>query len=226
MQGSSDRGLLVSRGAANKHQLLGVDSSNTSCASLCQRSIGDRNSFTAGQSDSSGLYQPPGWHGVPAASKAGKNPLVVGSSTRHHLVCSAHSRGDQAGGRCGIQNDSRSSGLEAISGGFPEDQCHLGSPGSRSFCLTPLLSTGLVLQLEIRPSSTSNQCFSTGLGASEGLRQPPLVPSRESSEAGESPTGSGHTGGSRVEGSTMVPSSSRDAVGLSLVDPVVPRSVS
>ena len=150
----------------------------------------------------------------------------MGSSIGHHLVRSTHSRGDQSGGRCGIQNDSRSSGLEAISGGFPEDQCHLGSPRSRSVCLMPLLLTGPVLQLETRPSSTSNRCFSTGLGASEGLRQPPLVSSRESSEAGESPTGSGHTGGSYVEGSTMVPSSSGDVVGLSSVDPVVPRSVS
>ena len=150
----------------------------------------------------------------------------MGFSTGHHLVHSTHSRGDQLGGRCGIQNDSRSSGLEAISGGFPEDQCHLGSPRSRSVCLMPLLLTGPVLQLETRPSSTSNRCFSTGLGASEGLRQPPLVSSRESSEAGESPTGSGHTGGSYVEGSTMVPSSSGDVVGLSSVDPVVPQSVS
>ena len=97
----------------------------------------------------------------------------MGFSTGHHLDRSAHSRGDQSGGRCGIQNDSRSSGLEAISGGFLEDQCHLMFPGSRSVYLTPLLLTGPVLPLETGPSSTSNRCFSTGLGALKAYANPP-----------------------------------------------------
>ena len=42
VRGSSDRGPSVSRGVADAHQLLGIDSSNASCATLCQRSIGDR----------------------------------------------------------------------------------------------------------------------------------------------------------------------------------------
>ena len=48
--------------------------------------------------------------------------------------------------------------------------------------------------------------------------QPSLVSSRESSETGEGPTGSGDIGGFGLERSTVVPSSSGDALGFSSVD--------
>ena len=46
----------------------------------------------------------------------------------------------------------------------------------------------------------------------------PLVSDRESSQASESPTGSGGSSGPSVDGSAMVSSSSGDALGLSSVD--------
>ena len=101
-----------------------------------------------------------------------------------------------------------------------------GVPGSRSICHTPLHSTRSVLQLETGSSSGSNQCFSAGLGASEGVRQPSLVPDGESSETGESSTSSSDPGGPSLERSTVVSSSSGDAVGFSSVDPLVQRPFS
>ena len=159
-------------------------------------------------------------------STAGKNPVTLGSSAGHCPVSSTHSGGDQSSGRCRVQDDSGSPKLETHSGSFSENQCHLGSLGSRSICLTPFLSAQPVLQLETGSTSRSNRCFSTRLGATEGLCQPSLVSSRESSEAGEGPTGSGHTGGSGLERSTVVPGSSGDALGFSSVDSSVSRSVS
>ena len=129
----------------------------------CQGLFENINSLTAGQSDSCGLCQSSRWHSVAAASKTGEGPLAVGPSLRRNTVCPAHTRGDQSSGRCGIQGDSRSPGLEAIGGNFPEDQCHLGAPEGRSVCHTPFHSTSLILQLEARRSSRSNRCFSAGL---------------------------------------------------------------
>ena len=193
---------------------------------FCQGSIRNIDSLTVRQSDSRGLCQSSRWHSVAAASETGKDSLAVGSSARHYAVCPAHSRGEQSSGRCGVQGDSRSPGLEAICGSFPEDQCCLGSPGSRSICHTPLHSTRSVLQLETGSSSGSNQCFSAGLGASEGVCQPSLVPDGESSQTGESSTSSSDPGGPSLERSTMVSSSSGDAVGFSSVDPLVQRPFS
>ena len=226
LQGYPDGWSVVSRGAEDAHQLFGTVSSNIGCASLCQRSVGDIDPPAAGQSVSCGLHQPSGGYGVPAASTAGKNPVALGSSAGHCPVSSTHSGSDQSSGRCGVQDDNRSPGLETRSGSFSENQCHLGSPGSGSVCLSPFLSAGPVLQLETGSTSRSNRCFSTRLGATEGLCQPSLVSSRESSEAGEGPTGSGHIGGSSLERSTVVPGSSGDALGFSSVDSSVSRSVS
>ena len=107
-----------------------------------------------------------------------------------------------------------------------ENQCHLGSPGSRPICLAPLLSTEPVLQLETGSTGRSNRCLSSRLEASEGLCQPSLVLSRESSETSEGSKGSGDIGGSDLEKSAVVPRSPGDALGFPSVDSPVSRSVS
>ena len=115
---------------------------------------------------------------------------------------------------------------QTFSGSFSENQCHLGSPGSRSICLTPLLSTAPVLQLETGSTGRSNRCLSSRLEASEGLCQPSLVLSRESSETGEGPMDSGDISGSGLERSAVVLRSPRDALGFSSVGSAISGSVS
>ena len=215
---------MVSRGTEDVHQLLRTDRSNASSAGFCQESTGGVNSIAAEQSNSCGLYQPPGWHCIPATSAVGKSSMALGSSAGHNAVSPTYSRGDQSSGRCRVQSDRESPILEAVTNSFSEDQCHVGSTGGGSVCIMPVLSAELVLQLEARYTSRSNRCFSTGLGPSEGLCQPSLVSDRESSQASESPAGSGGSSGPSVEGSAMVSSSSGDALELSLVDPSLSRS--
>ena len=60
VRGNSDRWSVVPSGANAAHQLSGIDSSNTGCASLRQGSFGDIDPPAAGQSDGCSLYQPPG----------------------------------------------------------------------------------------------------------------------------------------------------------------------
>ena len=89
-------------------------------------------------------------------------------------------------------------------------------------CLvTPVLLAKPVLQLEARPASRSNRCFSTGLVPAEGLCQPSLVSDKKvvkqvkAQQAQVALVAPVH-----VEGSAMVVSSSSgDALGLSPVDP-------
>ena len=116
-------------------------------------------SLTTGQSDGCGSCQSSRWHSVTAASKTGEGTLAVGPSLRRNTVCPVHTRGDQSSGRCRIQGDSRSPGLEAIGGNFPEDQCHLGAPVGRSVCHMPYHSTSSVLR-GLSKSAFEIQCTS------------------------------------------------------------------
>ena len=152
--------------------------------------------------------------------------VALGSAAGHYPVSSTHSGCDQPSGGRRVQNDNGSPGLETFSGGFSENQCHLGSPRSRPICLAPLLSTEPVLQLETGSTGRSNRCLSSRLEASEGLCQPSLVLSRESSETSEGSTGSGGIGGSDLERSAVVPRFPGDALGFPSVDSPVSRSVS
>ena len=89
------------------------------------------------------------------------------------------------------------------------------SPRGRSVCHMPLHLTRLVIQLEARSSSGRNRCLSAGLGASRTYantlwfligRVLKQVKTR------------GHSGGFSLERSTVISSSSGDAMGFSLVD--------
>ena len=226
LQGSLGRGSMVSRGTEDAHQLLGTDCSHASSASFCQGSLRSVNSVAVRQSNSCGLHQPTGWHSIPASGTVGESSVALGSSAGHYPVGSTYSRGDQSGGRCRVQSDRGSPGLEAVTESFSEDQCYLGSSGGGSVCITPVLSAGPVLQLEAGFNGRSNRCFSTGLGPPEGLCQPSLVFDRESSQTSEIPAGSGDSSGPSVEGSVMVSSSSGDALGLSSVDSSLSGSIS
>ena len=156
LQGSSDRGSMVSRGTEDAHQLLGTDCSHASSASFCQGSLRSVNSVAVRQSNSCGLHQPSGWHSIPATGTVGESSVALGSSAGHYAVGSTYSRGDQSGGRCRVQSDRGSPGLEAVTESFSEDQCYLGSSGGGSVCITPVLSAGPVLQLEAGSNGGSN----------------------------------------------------------------------
>ena len=226
--GEFGQGSMVSRGTEDAHQLLGTDCSHASSASFCQGSLRSVNSVAVRQSNSCGLHQPSGWHSIPATGTVGESFVALCSSAGHYAIGSTYSRGDQSGGRCRVQSDRGSPGLEAVTESFSEDQCYLGSSGGGSVCITPVLSAGPVLQLEAGSNGGSNRCFSTGLGPPEGLCQPSLVFDRESSQTSESPAGSGDSiySGPSVEVSVMVSSSSGDALGLSSVDSSLSGSIS
>ena len=226
MRGTPDRRSVVPSRANVAHQLSGINSSNTGCASLRQGSLGGIDPLAAGQSDGCGLYQSLGGNSIPTTGTAGKDPVALGSAAGHYPVSSTHSGCDQSSGGRRVQKDNGSPGLETFSGGFSENQCHLGSPGSRPICLTPLLSTEPVLQLETGSTGRSNRCLSSRLEASEGLYQPSLVLSRESSETSEGSAGSGDIGGSDLERSAVVPRSPGDALGFPSMDSPVSGSVS
>ena len=85
--------------------------------------------------------------------------MALGSSAGHYAVGSTYSRGDQSGGRCRVQSDRGSPGLEVVTESFSEDQCHLGSSGGGSVCVMPVLSAGPILQLEAGSNGGSKDAF-------------------------------------------------------------------
>ena len=139
---------------------------------------------------------------------------------------STHSRGGQSDSGLGVQRAEGSLGLEIISSGVSDNQCNLGSPRGGPVCISPILPIEPLLQLETGSTGRGNECLSTGLGPSEGLCEPPMVPNWEGPEPSEDSTGSGDTGSSRLEGTTLVPSSPGNVMGLPSTTPSTTRPVS
>ena len=67
--------------------------------------------------------------------------------------------------------------------------------------------------METGPNGRGNGCLSAELGSPKEVRQPSLVPYRESSESSDGSESPGSPGGSNLEGSAMVSSSPRYALG-------------
>ena len=84
----------------------------------------------------------------------------------------------------------------------------------------------IFLRHRIHWQKQPSRCLSSRLEASEGLCQPSLVLSWESSETSEGSTGLGDIGGSDLESLAVIPRSSGDALGFPWMDSPVSGSVS
>ena len=91
-------------------------------------------------------------------------------------------------------------------------QSGVGPPGGGPFCVTPLIPTPSLLQLEARSISRSDRCLPAGLVQRESLRQSSMVLSAGS---GEQATGSGDPDSSSMASSALVPGTAENVGGRS-----------
>ena len=225
MREDPHRRTVVSIGTRVAHQLFGAEGGNSGLTVLSQGSDGDIGITAAGQPDCSIVHQPLGGDSLSPAHRSGKKSVAVVSLQGPSVDSSTHSRGGQSDSGLRVQRAEGSLGLEIISSSVSDNQCNLGSPRGGPVCISPIPPIEPLLQLETGSTGRGNECLSTGLGPSEGLCEPPMVPNWEGPEPSEDSTGSGDTGSSRLEGTTLVPSSPRNVMGLPSTTPSTTRPV-
>ena len=121
--------------------------------------------------------------------------------------------------RQGVQSESRQVGLEAPPQYFPKNQRDLGTLCSRSVCIQTNSPITSVLQLEARPSSSSNGCLPPGLVREDLVCESSMVINVESTVRDQSPASRCTYSSPSPEWPTMVSSSTFPTVQLSSPHP-------
>ena len=218
MQRDTHRRCLVSSGADHAYQLPGTPGSNTGSEDVHEGCLRDLSAPPVGQCYSRGVYQQPGGHSVESTDGTSERNLVVGPEQRHFPESPTYPRGVQHSGGCRIANPAGSLRLEALPSHLPGDLQSIWFSGSGPVCLQADTSGSPLLQLEARSSGRSSGCLSTGLGPTEGVCQPSLVPYRQSIGSSSSSASSAPSGSTSVEGSDLVSSAPGDVMGLPQAD--------
>ena len=120
----------------------------------------------------------------------------------------------ESNSRCRIESNEGSVRLEIGSTGIPEDQQCLWTTGSGSLCIPTDQSVLPLLQLAARSISRGHGCVLPELGGNEGVCQPPLEPNISCISENTDSRSRPDSGGSRMEGTTMVCSATVNVGGL------------
>ena len=226
LQWLQNRGSLEPLRAGDAHQLSGVAGSNPGGKDLPEGSVRCDSSFAAGQPDCSGLYQQHGGHSVTPTHRPGQSPLAVGPVQGHCADCRVHTGDGERCGRCRVQVHVRQDRLETAYQCVPAGEQEMGTTGGGPVCNSSVYTTVSFLQLETGPTGRGNGCFQPGLGLHQGVCEPSMVPNRESPVTSEEPTSCVNPSGSCVEGPTLVPCPTGNAVRLSSAAPTLNEPLS
>jgi len=216
----SHRRCLFSSRTDNEHQFPGVSSSEN-FSEGCLRSI---NAPPAGQCNCSGLHQQHDRHSVLPADGSGKGAMDVGPQQGYHPDSPTHSGSVQYYSRHGVADSPRQVRPDALSSNLPDHHGSFRTTGCGPVCIQADSPGTLFLQLEAGSSGRGSGCILTGLGPIEGLCQPTVVLNRQSPESGTPPASPTRAGSTSMEGPNVVPSTTRNAMGLSQADNPSSRS--
>ena len=149
--------------------------------------------------------------------------MDVGTPEGHHVDSPTHTRCVKYSSGHRIQDGQGPYRLEIEPRDLQPDQPNLYATRSGLVRIQTDSTTAPLLQLEIRPASRSNGCFSAGLETQDWVCQPTLVSYGESSESSDRTESPDHPSGSSVEGSTLVLNPFESTVGVPLTDPLTSR---
>ena len=216
MQRHQDGRTLEPLGTGNAHKLPRITDSNPGNQNLLEGSSRSISVVTAGQSDSCSIHQQHGRTVSPQLTDLAKALwMPVGFVQGHCSECGTHSGGPERCGRCRIQVHDRQDRLKTSSQAVQGNRPTVGPPGGGPVCISAIQSTSVLLQLETRSSGRSNRCIQPTVATIQRVCESPMVPDRQGSFSSEDPTGSGDPGGPSMEGPTLVPSPTGNALQLS-----------
>ena len=220
LQGSDHRGAMVSTGELLSYQLSGDVSSLPSPPMLHKGDASPLDSLPQyGQHDCNILPESQGRNNITLSVQVSQGNLGMVHVPGYNLESQSSTWTPQHSGRQGIQSESRQMGLEASPQHISKNQPDLGTLCTRSVCFKTNTPTTSFLQLEARPSSSSNRCLPPGLVRQDLLCKPPMGTNVESAVRDQSPASRCTASGPSLEGSTVVSSPTVTAVRLSSSHP-------
>ena len=208
------RGTLVSPGEEPTYQLPGAPGSYSSAADLCKERERGLSSAENRQHGSSCLYQQSRGNSVEGTSLPHQKTLDVVPGEEYSHTGTAPPRCHESNSRCRIESNEGSVRLEIGSTGIPEDQQCLRTTGSGSLCIPTDQSVPPLLQLAARSISRGHGCILPELGGNEGVCQPSLEPNISCISENTDSRSRPDSGGSNMEGTTMVCSATVNVGGL------------
>ena len=169
---------------------------------------------------SSDIHQPKRGHTLNTTVQSSPSDLAVVHPERNYVKSGTSAGQSQHNCRYGIPDGQGQMRLDDQSKSVPTNTTVTGTTGDRSVCFSPNQTTAQVLQLETRPRSRGNRCFSTELGSSKRVCQPPMVPNTMVSDPDKTTAGRSFVNNTTLAFSTLVSSPSRDVAGLPLSTPI------
>ena len=141
--------------------------------------------------------------------------MDVVSGTKHPHHSPAPARCTKPHCRWGVSDNGRLVRLETEPDPVQENCQSLWSNRGRPVCIPLDCTVPSLFQLVARSLCGSNRCFSAGLVSDTGICQPSMESNRASPVTGSGATGLYHSGGTSLEDTTFVPTTSRYAEPLS-----------
>ncbi len=163
-----------------------------------------------GQYVSSDIHQQTRGDGLPRTDCPSQETLAVVHGEEHCPQGSTSARCSKHHSRQRVESHERSDRLDALSNSLQQDQSDTWSFGRRSVCQQTDPPAPSLCELETRPHDNGNRCLHNGLGHDERVRQPSVEPHREGSGSDPPTTSRACTSGTRVESSSVVPSTAGD----------------
>ena len=213
-RGTSTGGALVPPGEGMAHKLPRIASGDSSTEDLREEQEGNVGLIEDRQHDCSCLYQQPGGYCIQGVGVPDPGPMDVVSREEHPYPSTISARGNERGGRQGIEIHERSIGLEAGSVNISDNQQDLWPNGSGPVCIQTDQPVPSLLQLAARSIRRGNRCLPAGLDNGEGLCQPSIEPNTEGANESTVSGSRLNPGSPSVEDTTMVPPPTINVSGL------------
>ena len=161
------------------HKLLGDPSGQSSSTNLLEEPIQRSGATATGQYHSSVLYQSSRGHSIPPSDMVSEESLAMMPETEYFIKGTTPSREGKCYSRPGIQSDERPVRLDAEPRNIQQATEVTGNRDT-PVCIPSNQPASPILQLETRPSSSSNRCLLAGLVEHGNLCQPTMELDRQS----------------------------------------------
>ena len=210
MSDPEDRRSLVQNRGQDAHKLPGAASSDFCSSHIPEKQVQDIGPPQIGQYHGSGIHKQSGRDSLQGIGRLGKEPMdvVPGEEHPHHSPtppgCS------ECDSRCGVSDYDRSVRLATKPSPVQQDYQAVWSHRDGPVCLSADHSVPSLFQLAARSLCSSNRCFSAELVSDKGVCQPTLEHDRSGSIPGSNTASSHCAGGTCLEDTAMVPTSSAD----------------
>ena len=193
------RGTVVSSGETVAHKLPGIASGDSSTEDLPQKQSRSIRSVEDRQHNSGCLYQQSRGDGVQRIDSPNERPLDVVPGEEHPHSSLTPTRGDEPGGRQGVENHKGQIRLESGQSILSPDQQTLWATRSGPIHVSTDQSVPPLLQLATRSLCRGNRCVSPGLDGSERVWEPSMEFDPKSANKSAGSKSRCYTGGSGME---------------------------